>query len=202
MSHEYEPSSDVLPPQRVAQGQPVCMYIYIYIYTHTHIYICIYIFICMYIYIYRERERERESEREREREREREDSKTLVYGGANCGISVSEQQKGADAPIPISGRKLILRQDQGLQVIDSSLEGFCQGKLDIYESRIDPTVRVGEGRGRPHPNFIRTSVCDKHSGSTKFTTRLDHISHCQTASGTNRSNRWTYRVFIINAHRD
>ena len=26
----------------------------------------------------------------------------------------------------------------------------------------------------------------------KFTTRLDHISHCQTTSGTNRSNIWTY----------
>ena len=34
-------------------------------------------------------------------------------------------------------------------------------------------------------NLIRTSICDKHSGSMKIATRLDHISHYQTASGTN-----------------
>ena len=51
-------------------------------------------------------------------------------------------------------------------------------------------------------DFIRTSICDKYSGSMKITTRLDHTSHCKTASGTNWSNRWTYRVFIINTRRD
>ena len=35
----------------------------------------------------------------------------------------------------------------------------------------------------------------------KITTHLDHISHCQTTSGTNWSNRWTYRVSIINSRR-
>ena len=29
----------------------------------------------------------------------------------------------------------------------------------------------------------------------KITTHLDYISHCKTASGTNWSCRWTYRVF-------
>jgi len=44
--------------------------------------------------------------------------------------------------------------------------------------------------------FIRTSVCDGYSGSMKIITRLDHISHCKTASGANWSNRWTYRIFF------
>ena len=34
-----------------------------------------------------------------------------------------------------------------------------------------------------------------------ITARLDHISRCQTVSGTNRSNGWTYRVFIKNTRR-
>ena len=42
-------------------------------------------------------------------------------------------------------------------------------------------------------DFIRTSICDKYSGSTKITTHLNFIRHCRTASGTNWSNRRTYR---------
>ena len=38
-------------------------------------------------------------------------------------------------------------------------------------------------------NFIRTSVYDKYSGSTKIATQLDHISHCKETSGINWSNR-------------
>ena len=34
-------------------------------------------------------------------------------------------------------------------------------------------------------NFIRTSIYDEYSGSMKIAARLDHISHCETASGTN-----------------
>jgi len=34
-------------------------------------------------------------------------------------------------------------------------------------------------------NLILTSVYDRYSGSMKITTHLDHISHCETASGTN-----------------
>ena len=52
------------------------------------------------------------------------------------------------------------------------------------------------------PDFIRTSICDKHPGSMKSTTHLDHTSHCQTAPGTNWLQRWTYRVFITNTRRD
>ena len=45
-------------------------------------------------------------------------------------------------------------------------------------------------------NLIRASIRDKHSGSMKITTYLDHVGHCKTTSGTNWSNRWTYRVLI------
>jgi hypothetical protein len=77
------------------------------------------------------------------------------------------------------------------------------------------TDREGEEPppGRPAPSahmlskvlvddFIQTSVYGKYSGSMKFTKYLDHISHCKTASGTNWSHRWTYRVFIRTIHRD
>jgi len=38
-------------------------------------------------------------------------------------------------------------------------------------------------------DVVQMSFCDTHSGSMKITARLDHISHCKTASGTNCSNR-------------
>jgi len=54
-----------------------------------------------------------------------------------------------------------------------------------------------DGRGdaprdmsRPE-DLIRASICDKYPGSMKLTTHLDHISHCETSSGTNGPNRWT-----------
>ena len=43
-------------------------------------------------------------------------------------------------------------------------------------------------------NLIRTSIHYKYSGSMKTTAHMDHISHCKTTSGTDWSNRWTYRV--------
>ena len=54
----------------------------------------------------------------------------------------------------------------------------------------------------PRVDFIRTNSYDKFSGSTKFTTHLDHISHGKTSPGTDWSNRCTNRVSIINTHRD
>ena len=48
------------------------------------------------------------------------------------------------------------------------------------------------------PDLIRTSIYDKYSGSMKITTHLYHISHYKTSSGINWSNRWTFRVFIMN----
>ena len=55
----------------------------------------------------------------------------------------------------------------------------------------DPFIRGAD--------FVRTSTSGKHSDSVKIITHLDHISHCKTASGRNRSNRRTYRVSIMNA---
>ena len=51
-------------------------------------------------------------------------------------------------------------------------------------------------------DFIWTSIPDNYSGLLKITTHLDHIGHCNKASGTNWSNRWTYREIIINTRRD
>ena len=36
-----------------------------------------------------------------------------------------------------------------------------------------------------------------YSGTVKLTTHLGHISCCKTASDTNRSNEWTYRVVHV-----
>ena len=43
---------------------------------------------------------------------------------------------------------------------------------------------------------------DKCSDYIKFTTHLDHVSHCKTISGTIWSNKWTHRLFIIDYRRD
>ena len=51
-------------------------------------------------------------------------------------------------------------------------------------------------------NLIRSSTCDKCSGSVKVATHLGHISRCKTASGTDYSKGWTYRVCIKNTRRD
>ena len=45
-------------------------------------------------------------------------------------------------------------------------------------------------------DFIRTIIYNAYSGSKRIITHVDHTSHCKTASGTNWSKRWTYRVFI------
>ena len=55
---------------------------------------------------------------------------------------------------------------------------------------------------RRHWDLIAASILRKYSGSMKITTHLDYISHCKTASGTNWSSRWTYRVFSQNTRRD
>ena len=45
------------------------------------------------------------------------------------------------------------------------------------------------------------SIQDKHAGSIKVTTHLNHISHCQAASGTGWLNRWTHRVYYKHSPR-
>jgi len=83
-----------------------------------------------------------------------------------------------------------------------SFSGHIQ---DIFRTFI---FRTSSGHSPPlqgylgNENLVRAIIFYKYSGSMKITTHLDHISHCKTASGTNWSNRWTSRVFIINTHRD
>ena len=57
-------------------------------------------------------------------------------------------------------------------------------------------------RCRPTPALIAASIHHEYSGSIQITTHLDFISHCKTASGTNWSSGWTYRVFMIHTRRD
>ena len=103
----------------------------------------------------------------------------------------------------------------GIQSLRSSYTGLYlltqswtkSTKSTIFDSRFPGwkrRIRLCQTRmgSFSSPDFTRTSICDKCSCSTKITTHLDHISHCKTAFGTNRSNRWTYRVFIINTSRD
>ena len=62
-------------------------------------------------------------------------------------------------------------------------------------ARADLNTLEGDGFEN---DLVRKSIYDKYSGSMKTATHLDHISQCRTASGTNKSNRWTYQVLIIN----
>ena len=55
---------------------------------------------------------------------------------------------------------------------------------------------------RVYDPFFCDGANNMHSGSMKFATHLNHISHLETSSGTNWSNRWTYRAFVINARPD
>ena len=59
-----------------------------------------------------------------------------------------------------------------------------------------------EGRRRVQQDLIWTSIHDKNSGSTKINTHLDHMSHHKTTPCTNWSNKWTYRVVMINTRRN
>ena len=61
--------------------------------------------------------------------------------------------------------------------------------------------RIHDGNS-PGSDLARTSIYDKFSGLMKVDTHLDHISRCKAAFGTNCSNKWTYRVFIVKTRRD
>ena len=62
----------------------------------------------------------------------------------------------------------------------------------------DPTVL---NRKYFYMNLIRTIIFNKYSGWMKITSPPDQISHCKTTSGSNWSNRWTYRVSTIHSLR-
>jgi hypothetical protein len=90
-----------------------------------------------------------------------------------------------------------------VHVIPSENRGTFRAQRYLQSTGV-PTGGGSHARGSPVPvradfvaapdDLIRTSIFDKFSGSMKFTTRLDHNSHRKTASGTNWSNRWTYRI--------
>ena len=60
-----------------------------------------------------------------------------------------------------------------------------------------PTIVNSTKSPESRPNLIRASISDKYSGLMRISAHLDHMSHCKITSGTHRSNRWTYPVFII-----
>ena len=60
----------------------------------------------------------------------------------------------------------------------------------IARLRLPPTSR----------GLIQTTIHDKYSGSIKIATHLDHSRYRKTPSGTNWSNRWTYRFTVRRLH--
>ena len=51
-------------------------------------------------------------------------------------------------------------------------------------------------------DLVRTSICDKHSGSMKITTHLDYILHCKNIPASSWLKQWIYRVFVKSTLRD
>ena len=98
------------------------------------------------------------------------------------------------------GSRRTLSSPKGRRGGRSEREGHSRGKkrVEVREGRRDDgEAQPARGDGG-HPE----GICDKYSASMKITSRWDRISHYKTASGTNSSKRWTYRVSIINTHRD
>jgi len=90
-----------------------------------------------------------------------------------------------------------------LEHVVEAPQPVCKAHRLLYHSTLGLRVtKMKKSLATCRTHFTRTSIYDKYSGSMTITTRLDHISHCKTASGTNWSNTWTYRVCIINTRRD
>ena len=78
-------------------------------------------------------------------------------------------------------------------------------RVEGWQDGVPVHARSGSATETPFQlslSLIPTTIFHKYSGSMKITTHLDHFSHCETTAGTNWSNRWTYRVFIIHTGRD
>ena len=91
----------------------------------------------------------------------------------------------------------------GLTDLSSSVAAKSSvSNASICTTRRRIPARASTDQGAGKGDFIRTSTCDKYSNPMKITTHLDYMSRWKAASGTNRSNRWTYRVFIINTRCD
>ena len=95
----------------------------------------------------------------------------------------------------LSGGGAYLRRKQVVYTADRLLH-------DSSDFRCPPLRKSGWRGPRRLSAGSMKSIYDKRSGSITITTHLDRISHCETASGTNWSNRWTYRVLIMNTRRD
>ena len=108
------------------------------------------------------------------------------WGGGACSYG-----RGTPVKLPISSQ---------LGTNQPGKAKFClwlessQVRKSLNPSRLFPAHTAA--------TLIRASVYDKYSGSMKVTTRLTHTHHYQPAYDTTWSNRWTYRVFIINTRRD
>ena len=97
----------------------------------------------------------------------------------------------------ISTSDLLIARSRRVRGLQARLAMF----QSIWSHQFD-SVRLGSSPPQKLTDFIRTTIHDQYSHSMKITTRLDQISDCKTASGTNWSNRWTYRVFFIDTRRD
>ena len=71
------------------------------------------------------------------------------------------------------------------------------GAVHVHQSRGTKreTRNLGSGTARAggrcaikDEDFIKTTVYNKCSGSTKFITHMNHMSHCKVSPGTNWSN--------------
>ena len=72
--------------------------------------------------------------------------------------------------------------------------------ISVLSAAISPPAdnyRCLRGSGRNAPRGAQRAHRGEYLCSMKITTHLDHIGHCKTASGTNWSNRWTYRALAI-----
>ena len=114
-------------------------------------------------------------------------------------------------------RGTVFMMDQKLSA-QKSLSGYHTPKIPNLNPKTQPsTLKHKPSTFNPQPSTLKCPACAggpigvldpqtpfmiKNSGSVKYTTHLDHISHCKTASGTNWSNRLTYRVFIKNTRHD
>ena len=83
--------------------------------------------------------------------------------------------------------------------MDRGSDGRASSQLALARRLAGPVVLSADPfKVRPTnrcvPALIRTIIYDKLSGSTKVTTHLDHVSHCEITSGTSWLNGWTYRV--------
>ena len=89
----------------------------------------------------------------------------------------------AHAPVDVMNKNAVSQSTLSLQPVHicELIDRFVPEMLTFFFQVPICQLRRGNGPagGLEHrtEDLIRTSVCDKHSGSTKNTTRLDRVSH-------------------------